>query len=181
MSSSPALQALTLKPSPLITGTILSFYLALTLPLPLLAHQTQAPIPAWLLAMALGIGSLILWGTLSYRVELNSQGMAIIYPAWIPDFLRRQWSVQWSEVTGIQPRGTSQGGLVYYLVTTSGMAYLLPMRVAGFSQMLRFIHAQTGLDTDLIRPLAQPWMYGLLALFTAFLASVDLWVILGFG
>jgi len=52
------------------------------------------------------------------------------------------------------------------------------MRVAGFSQMLRFIHTQTGLDTELIRPLAQPWMYGLLALFTFLMLAIDAWVLL---
>jgi len=102
-------EPLILKNSPLITGTILSFYLALTLPLPLLAQRTQAPIPAWLLVLALVMGGLILWGTLSYRVELDQQGMAILYPAWVPKFLQRQWSVQWSEINAIKPRGTSQG------------------------------------------------------------------------
>lgn len=171
--------SLRLNSSPLITWTVLSFYLALTLPLPLLAQQTQAPVPPWLLLIALVLGGLLLWGTLSYRVELNQQGMAIIYPAWVPTFLRRQWSVQWSEITGIQPRGTSQGGLVYYLLTQAGMAYLLPMRVAGFSQMLRFIHQHTGLDTELMRPLAQPWMYGLLGLFALLMFAIDAWVLIG--
>lgn len=176
MSDSPP--ALRLKPSPLITWTILGFYAALTIPLPLLAQQTQAPVPPWLLVLALVIGGLVLLATLSYRVELDQQGMAIFYPAWVPDVLRRQWSVQWSEVTGMQPRGTSQGGLVYYLLTTSGTAYLLPMRVAGFSQMLRFIQTQTGLDTTLIRPLAQPWMYGLLGLFALLMFAIDAWVLM---
>lgn len=168
---------LVLKNSPLISGALLFFYVTLTAPLPLLAQQTQAPLPPWLLSLAFVLGGLILLATLSYRVELNQQGMAILYPAWVPNLLRRQWSVQWSEVTGVQPRGTSQGGLVYYLLTTSGTAYLLPMRVAGFSQMLRFIHAQTGLDTDLIRPLAQPWMYGLLGLFALLMFAIDAWVL----
>lgn len=178
MSSSHTPQALSLKSSPLIAGTILSFYLALTLPLPLLAQQTQAPLPPWLLVIALLVGGLILLSTLSYRVELNQQGMAILYPAWVPHVLQRQWSVQWSEITNLQPRGTSQGGLVYYLLTNSGTAYLLPMRVAGFSQMLQFIHTQTGLDTKLIRPLAQPWMYGLLGLFALLMFAIDTWILI---
>lgn len=169
---------LTLKNSSLISGALYLFYGALTLPLPILAFQTQAPIPVWLLGIGLLLGLILLAGALSYRVHLNSVGMAITYPAWVPGFLRREWTVAWSDIVALRPRGTSQGGLVYYLQTNTGLAYLLPMRVAGFSRMLDYLHTQTGLETKLIRPLAQAWMYGLLGLFALGLFLIDAWIIL---
>ncbi len=172
-------KTLSLKNSSLISAALGLFYLALTLPLPILAAKTQAPIPAWLLSVGIIMGAMSLWATLSYRVELDALGLRIHYPAWVPGLLRREWAVAWAEITKLQPRGTSQGGLVYYLVTTSGTAYLLPMRVAGFSQMMRFIHLHTGLDTELIRPLAQAWMYGTLGIFGLFLLLIDLWIVVG--
>lgn len=172
---------LRLRTSPLISSTLMALYGVLTLPLPFLAQHTAAPVPLWLLWGAIGGGALLLWGALSQQVELDSQGMRITYPHWVPPLVRRQWHLSWSEIQAIQPRSTSQGGLVYYLVTTNGQAYLLPMRVAGFAKMMQFIEQQTGLPTAVIKPLAQPWMYGTLALFTLLLAAVDLWVLLSVG
>ncbi|URR35609.1 hypothetical protein NBE99_00240 [Thermosynechococcus sp. HN-54] len=169
------------KTSPLISGTLIALYGALTLPLPLLAVQTAAPVSPQLLWGAIALGGLLLWGALSQRVELDAEGIRLTYPRWVPPFLRRQWQLAWSDIQGLQPRRTSQGGLVYYLVTATGQGYLLPMRVAGFAQMMRAIEAHTGLPTEGVKPLAQPWMYGILAIFTLLLAAVDLWVLTTVG
>lgn len=170
-------QTMRFKTSPLISGTLIALYGALTVPLPLLAVRTAAPVSPLLLWGAIALGGVLLWGALSQRVELDAEGIRLTYPRWVPPFLRRQWQLPWSDIQGLQPRSTSQGGLVYYLVTATGQGYLLPMRVAGFGQMMRAIAAHTGLPTEVIKPLAQPWMYGILAILTLLLAAVDLWVL----
>lgn len=174
-------EPLRFKTSPLISGTLIALYGTLTLPLPFLATQTAAPLSPLLLWGAIALGGVLLWGALSQRVELDAQGIRLTYPGWVPPFLRRQWQLTWSEIQGLQPRSTSQGGLVYYLVTATGQGYLLPMRVAGFAQMMRAIEAHTGLPTEVIKPLAQPWMYGILAVFTLLLGAVDLWILTTVG
>ena len=70
-----------------------------------------------------------------------------------------------------------QGGLVYYFLSTSGQAYLLPMRVAGFARLVRQVEAKTGIDTTDVKPLAQPWMYLILLGLTLMLLGVDSWTI----
>ncbi len=170
--------SLRLRTSPLISGTLMALYAALTMPLPLLAQQTGAAVPLGFLWGAIALGAFLLWGALSQRVDLDEVGMRITYPAWVPPFLRREWALSWSAIQAIKPRSTSQGGLVYYLVTPRGEAYLLPMRVAGFAKMMRFIEQHTGLATAPIKPLAQPWMYGTLAVFTLLLGAIDAWVLL---
>jgi heme/copper-type cytochrome/quinol oxidase subunit 1 len=67
---------------------------------------------------------------------------------------------------------------VYYFVTAAGdRAYLLPMRVVGFARLVRRIEAQTGLDMQDVKPLAQPWMYLILLGLTIMLLAVDAWTI----
>ena len=56
-------------------------------------------------------------------------------------------------------------------------AYLLPMRVAGFSRLVRLVQDRTGIDTSDVRPLAQPWMYVTLLGLTVLLLLVDSWTI----
>ncbi len=164
--------------SPLIRLPLLTLYLTLTVPLPILAQATPAPVaPAWLWG-AVGLGAILLWGTLSEQVITDNQGITVTYPLWVFWYRARGWSLSWSEIHSLKPRTTSQGGLVYYFLSHSGAAYLLPMRIAGFAQLLRQVQAKTQIDTTNVRPLAQPWMYLLLFAFTLLLLGMETWTLL---
>ena len=163
--------------SPLIRLTLLSLYVALTIPLPVLAQVTAAPVPPTLLWLGIGLGAIAIYGALSEQVILSEPGIEVRYPSWVPRFFRQGWSLSWSDVKDLKMRTTGQGGLIYYFVSTSGQAYLLPMRVVGFAQMVRQVQAKTGIDTTDIRPLSQPWMYLILLAMTLMLFLADGWTI----
>jgi len=164
--------------SPLIRITLLSLYVALTVPLPFLAQVTAASVPPGLLFVGIGLGAVALYAVLSERVILDDRGIQVTYPGWVPSFFRKGWLLPWSEVKELKPRTTGQGGLVYYFLSQSGNAYLLPMRVAGFAKLVREVQAKTGIDTTDVKPLAQPWMYLILLGFTLLLLLVDAWTIM---
>ena len=163
--------------SPLIRITLLSLYIALTVPLPFLAQVTKAPTPPALLWVGISIGFVGLYAVLTERVVVDEQGIQVTYPAWVPKFFRKGWSLPWKEVKQIKPRSTGQGGLVYYFLSQDGKAYLLPMRVAGFARLVNIVQSKTGIDTTDVRPLAQPWMYLILLGCTGLLLLVDAWTI----
>lgn len=163
--------------SPLIRMTLLSLYVALTVPLPFLAQVTAAPVPPALLWVGISIGLIALYAILTERVMINDQEIQVTYPAWVPRFFRKGWVLPWSEVKELKPRVTGQGGIVYYFLSQDGKAYLLPMRVAGFARLVKFVETKTGIDTKDVRPLAQPWMYLILLGFTLLLLLVDAWTI----
>lgn len=169
--------AQTFRLSPLIRMTLLLFYVALTLPLPFLAAVTAAPVPPPILAIALLLGALALYATLCERVILDDQGIQVTYPAWVPAFWRKGWTLSWGDIKALKPRSTGQGGIVYYFLSTTEQAYLLPMRIAGFAEFVRQVQAKTGIDTTDVRPLSQPWMYFFLLGLTLFLLLVDAWTI----
>jgi hypothetical protein len=159
--------------SPLIRITLFGLYVALTVPLPFLAELTDAPIPASVLWGGMAIGLVLLYGALSERVVLDTHQIQVTYPLWVPQFFRQGWSLPWSEVKALKPRTTGQGGLVYYFLSQSGEGYLLPMRVAGFAQLVQQVQAKTSIDTTDVRPLAQPWMYFILLGCTVLLLFLD--------
>jgi hypothetical protein len=163
--------------SPLIRLTLLAFYTALTLPLPVLAAATQATVPPVALGIGLGIGAIALYGALSERVLTDSAGIQVTYPAWVRWAMHRGWSLAWTDIEALKPRSTGQGGLVYYFLSKTGEAYLLPMRVAGFGELVRLVETKTGIDTRDVRSLAQPWMYLFLLLLTVLLLAVDIWTL----
>jgi hypothetical protein len=162
--------------APLIRFTLLGLYLALVLPLPLLANAGLRS--ALLLAVPLGF-VLVLAAT-SERVELDTQALRVGHPPWCRWLLRRGWSLPWSRITGLTPVTTSQGGCVYYIRSGSdpgdlgGDAWLLPQRVAGFEDFLARFSAASGLSTSEVRRLTPPWTYQLLALLSALLLAGEL-------
>lgn len=166
------------KISPLIRITLLTLYLALTIPLPFLAQATSAPIPLWFFWLTIVLGGIIIFGVLSEKVILDENKIQVCYPVWIALFLRRGWSLFWTEIEDLKMRTTGQGGLVYYFLTKKkDRAYLLPMRVAGFAKMVKAVEEKTAIDTTDIRSLSQPWMYFILLAFSLFLLLIDLWTI----
>jgi hypothetical protein len=163
--------------SPLIRITLITLYLALTIPLPFLAEVSKATVPPMLLWLLIALGFVALYGALSERVIVDFQTIQVTYPRWVPRFFRKGWSLSWSEIKDLKLRTTGQGGLVYYFVSKSETAYLLPMRVVGFAKLLDLVQTNTKIDTTDIRPLAQPWMYLILLGCTVILLLIDAWTI----
>jgi len=163
--------------APLIRITLLLLYMALMGPLPFSARATQAPVSPTVLTLGIIIGGIGLYAALAQRVEVDPQGIQVVYPRWIRWLFRGGWQLNWADVIALKPRSTGQGGLVYYFVGADQQAYLLPMRVAGFARLVGLVNTYTGIDTQDVKPLAQPWMYGILLLFTLLLLLLDAWTI----
>lgn len=164
--------------SPLIRLSLLSLYGSLTIPLPFLSDFSHSKIPSYILWIAVIVGLIILWSILSEKVVLDSQGISVVYPQYIPKEIRSGWSLNWEEIKNLKMRTTGQGGQVYYFVThQEDRAYLLPMRVAGFSHLVQHVTQKTHIDTQDVRPLAQPWMYFALFGLSLMLWLVDIWVL----
>jgi hypothetical protein len=163
--------------SPLIRLTLSLLYVSLTIPLPFLAISTDAEVSPQLLWVGIGLGLVILQGALSQRVVVDDRSIQVNYPAWLPNFLTKSWVLAWSDVKELKLRTTGQGGLVYYFVNHNGDNFLLPMRVAGFHKLVQLVQQYTQIETNDVRPLAQPWMYFALLGLTGFLLLVDMWTI----
>lgn len=156
--------------APLIRVTLLLLYLALVLPLPLLSPVgLQRPM---LVASLLGLGLVV--AITSEQVELSEAGIRVGHPAWCAWILRRGWSLPWDQIRALTPVGTSQGGRVFYVRTTSQQAYLLPQRVARFEQFLTRFASKTGLDCAGVARLTPPWTYQVLAVLSAALLAAEL-------
>lgn len=181
MSSAPRLYPM----AALIRLTLIGLYLALVLPLPLLAPADLRP---WM-ALAVPVGLLLVLAITSERVELDDQGLRVGHPAWCSWWLRRGWSLSWEAISGLTPVATSQGGRVFYVRSqapvagasgnagagsSSGRAYLLPQRIADFEDFLARFSAASGLDTQAVGRISPPWTYQLLALLCGLLLSAEI-------
>jgi hypothetical protein len=163
--------------SPLIRITLSLLYLSLTIPLPFLALVTQAQVSPWLLVVGISLGFIALQGALSQRVMVDRDRIQVTYPGWVPNFFVNSWQLKWDEIKDLKFRTTGQGGLVYYFIDDRDRGFLLPMRVAGFARLMNLVGEYSQIDTQDIRPLAQPWMYITLLGLTVLLLLIDLWTI----
>ena len=146
--------------APLIRFTLLALYLALVLPLPLMAPEALRP----LMLAAVPLGLVLVVAITSQRVELDGSGIRVGHPPWCAWLLRRGWQLPWSAIQSLTPVGTSQGGSVYYVRNQGGGAFLLPQRVERFEAFLEDFAVRSGVDTSMVARISPPWTYRLLAL-----------------
>ncbi|NQV10385.1 MAG: hypothetical protein HQ527_04340 [Cyanobacteria bacterium] len=156
--------------APLIRLTLITLYLALVLPLPLLAPD---PLQPWLLA-ALPLGLALVLALLSEEALLDGDGIRVSHPQWCRWFLRRGWKLSWPDIRALVPVSTSQNGTVYYVMAKDRMSFLLPQRVARFEDFLIRFEAATGLKTTTIQRLTPPWTYWTLAALSGLLLGGEL-------
>ncbi|MCP9845617.1 hypothetical protein KBY86_01705 [Synechococcus sp. Lug-A] len=145
--------------APLIRFTLLALYLALVLPLPVMAPPGLRPF----CLVAVPLGFLLVSALLSEQVQLDGEGVRVTYPAWCRWWLRRGWSLRWEQIHGLMPIGTSQGGTVHYLKGPGSSRYLLPQRVARFPEFLERVQQATGLKLAGVGRITPPWTYWTLA------------------
>ena len=145
--------------SPLIRFTLLSLYLALVLPLPLLAPHS---LRLWM-GVGLVLGLVLVVGLLSEQVETDDTGITVRYPTWIRWLLRRGWSMRWQDIKALVPVGTSQGGTVYYLKSADLRHQLLPQRIERFDRFLQLLQSNSDVAVTGIGRLTPPWTYQVLA------------------
>jgi len=160
--------------SPLIRSTLISVYLALVLPLPLLASPGLG---RWLWVAA-PVGLLLVAAMLSEEVCLDSDGIRVGHPHWCHWLLRRGWQLRWEEIRALVPVGTSQGGTVFYITTTGQEHRLLPQRLRDFDRFLHCFSDHTGLETGRIGRLTPPWTYQLLAALAASMLIAEIGIAL---
>ncbi len=171
-------ESILFRVSPLVRYTLYGLLFVLVFPIPfLMIHlKTTDALPTAALGVLVGYTALI--GLMSQRVQVDGTGVRVGYAPWVPGFLVKGWSLDWSEVKDIRSRPTGQGGRVHYLVSKDEQqAYLLPMRIAGFARFLRELEAHTGIDTTRVKPLAQPWMYLTLLGCVVLMFLMDVWIV----
>ncbi|MFN9621364.1 MAG: hypothetical protein ACK587_00785 [Cyanobacteriota bacterium] len=156
--------------APLIRFTLLALYAALVGPLPLVAPPE---LKGWLWA-ALLLGWIGVMALTSEEVVLDGEGLAVGHPAWCAWLPRRGWRLSWSQVGGLTPVATSQGGRVFYVRVKGGdQAFLLPQRVERFDDFLARFSSLSGVSTSPVTRLTPPWTYQLLAVLSGSLLLAE--------
>jgi len=150
-----------------VKSSLISLYLALTIPLPFISSDQFKIIS--MIVFVLGLYFII--SITSDHVETCNN--KISYKTnFINKILgRKNWEIFWKDIKLIKSLPTSQGSKVYYFSTCKGDNFLMPQRVENFDKFLVIVSKNTGIDISDITYISPLWTYKLLT-FISFLMII---------
>ena len=141
-----------------VKSSLISLYLALTIPIPLISIE-GLKIPS-ITAFILGL-YLIISITDDY-VETCKDKISYKTNFLSRFFGKKNWEILWKDITLIRSLPTSQGSKVYYFKTKKGDNFLIPQRLENFEKFKLTIFKNSKLDVNEISYLTPLWTYKLL-------------------
>ena len=143
-----------------VKSSLISLYLALTIPLPFISIE-KLKIPS-IVIFALGLYLII--NITSDYVETCSNKISY-KSSFISKFLgKKNWEIPWKDIKLIKSFPTSQGSKVYYFNTFQEKNFLVPQRVENFEKFLLIVYDNTGIPIKEISYISPLWTYKLLTL-----------------
>jgi len=157
-----------------VKSSLISLYLALTIPLPFISIE-KLKIPS-IIIFALGL-YLIINITSDYVETCNNK---ILYKtSFISKILgKKNWEISWKDIKLIKSLPTSQGSKVYYFNTHQGENFLVPQRVEKFEKFLLIVSSNTGIDINEISYISPLWTYKLLTLLSIMMIAGEIFAFL---
>jgi len=158
----------------IVKSSLISLYLALTIPLPFISIE-KLKIPS-IIIFALGL-YLIINITGDYVETSNNK---ILYKtSFISKTLgKKNWEISWKDIKLIKSLPTSQGSKVYYFNTHQDDNFLVPQRVENFEKFVLIVSRNTSISINEISYLSPLWTYKLLTLLSVFMIVGELFAFL---
>ena len=157
-----------------VKSSLISLYLALTIPLPFISIE-KLKIPS-IIFFALGFYLII--NITSDYVETCSNKISY-KSSFISKLLgKKNWDISWKDIKLIKSLPTSQGSKVYYFYTFQGDNVLVPQRLENFEKFLLIVSSNTGFAVNEISYISPLWTYKLLTLLSVLMIIGELFAFL---
>ncbi len=149
----------------LVKSSLISLYLAFTIPIPLISIEGLKIISIILFFL----GLFLIINITSDYVETSKEKVSY-KTTFISNLLgKKNWEIFWKDIKFIATSPTSQGSKVYYFITHGDKKFLVPQRVENLEEFLSLIHKGTGLKTEDMSYISPIWTYKLLTLLSVFM------------
>ncbi len=141
-----------------VKSSLISLYLALTLPIPFIAID-KLKIPSVSIFL---LGLYLIINITSDHVETCNNKISYKTSFISKALGRKNWEISWKDIKLIKSQPTSQGSKVYYFNTIKGDNYLIPQRVENFERFLTIVSQNTRINIKEISYISPLWTYKLL-------------------
>ena len=148
-----------------VKSSLISLYLALTIPIPLISNENLKIFSIFTFIFGL---FLIINITNDY---VNTCDNKISYQtSFISKILgKRKWEIYWKDIKLIKSLPTSQGSKVHYFITKNNESFLIPQRIENLGKFLLIVENKTKLNVDQISFISPLWTYKLLTYISIFM------------
>ncbi len=157
-----------------VKSSLISLYLALTIPIPLIAID-NLKIPS-IITFILGLYLII--NITSDFVETCNDKISYKTSFVSKTLGKKNWEISWQDIKLIKSLPTSQGSKVYYFKTHQGDNFLFPQRLENFEKFLSIISKNTGIDINEISYISPMWTYKLLTFLSVLMIIGELFAFL---
>ena len=153
-----------------VKSSLISLYLALTIPLPFISIEKLKIFS--LVIFILGLYLII--NITSDYVETSSNKISY-KSSFISKILgKKNWEIYWKDIKLIKSLPTSQGSKVHYFNTYQEDNFLVPQRVENFEKFLLIVSKNSGVSIDEISYVSPLWTYKLLTLLSVMMIIGEL-------
>ena len=157
-----------------VKSSLISLYLALTLPIPFISIDKLKIISIFTFVL----GLYLIINTTNDYVETCKNKISYKTSFISKTLGRKNWEITWKDIKLIKTLPTSQGSKVYYFNTYKGDNFLIPQRVENFEKFLLIVSINTGIDIKGISYISPLWTYKLLTLLSVFMIIGELFAFL---
>ena len=157
-----------------VKSSLISLYLALTIPLPFISIE-KFEIPSIII---FAIGFYLIINITSDYVETCNDKISYKTSFISKTLGKKNWEVSWKDIKLIKSLPTSQGSKIYYFNTYQGEYFLFPQRVENFEKFVLIVSKNTGIGTNEISYISPLWTYKLLTLLSVFMIVGELFAFL---
>ena len=146
----------------LVKTSLISLYLALTVPIPFISSE-QLKLPSIFLFI---LGLFLIINITSDYVETSAKKISYKTSFLSNLFGKKSWEIVWKDIKSIKSLPTSQGSKAYYFSLNNEENYLVPQRLENLEEFISLISKNTNFDIDAkqIKYISPLWTYKLLTL-----------------
>ena len=155
-------------------SSLISLYLALTIPIPFITID-RLKITSFLTFV---LGLYLIINITSDYVETCNNKISYKTSFFSKTLGKKNWEISWKDIKLIKSLPTSQGSKVYYFNTYQGDNFLVPQRVENFEKFVLIVSRKTGIDVNQISYISPLWTYKLLTLLSVLMIIGELFAFL---
>ena len=148
-----------------VKSSLISLYLALTIPIPFISSQNLKILSI----ISFVIGLLLIINITDDYVNTCENKISYKTSFISKIFGKKNWEISWKDIKLIKSLPTSQGSKVHYFISNKNESFLVPQRVENFERLISIIEEKTKLNIDKISYISPLWTYKLLTFLSIFM------------
>ena len=157
-----------------VKSSLISLYLALTIPIPFISTDKLRIISIILFVF----GLYLIFNVTSDYVETCDEKISYKTSLISKSLGKKNWEIFWKDIKLIKSLPTSQGSKVFYFNTNQDNNFLVPQRIENFEKFLLIVSQKTGISIDEISYISPLWTYKLLTLLSALMIIGEIFAFL---